>query len=265
MRLWEGTRSAVSLRRPNNMSNARSCSVCAQIGWTPIMTAARDGHLNVVRLLVAYKAQDVNEGNASSKRTALWHAAAQGHEEVVRVLVCEGFADVTLCDREGKAPIQVAWERGHYNIAEFLEVRTHTTYHIHHTSTPLLHTHSRTFHLAVWTQPSHVLVSLFPCGCSGAHWSEPPVRVPDASLPPLPAARACLSCTPTRHRKGTAWWRERESFKGRCHNGDTEGRGEGSRRAGGPRRVRYAVEGHQRREGVMWSSGLYMETPRRWT
>lgn len=88
------------------------------------MTAARDGHLNVVRLLVAYKAQDVNEGNASSKRTPLWLAAERGHEEVVRVLVCEGFADVTLCDREGKAPIQVAWERGHYNIAEFLEVRT---------------------------------------------------------------------------------------------------------------------------------------------
>lgn len=68
-------------------------------GETPLMLAAKNGHVDAVKLLLERGAQ-INARNPEtpdSKKgmTALMLAAQQGHDEVVRVLLEHG-ADVTI-------------------------------------------------------------------------------------------------------------------------------------------------------------------------
>ena len=67
------------------------------MGWTALMVAARYGHLEVVKVLLA-KGADVNaKDNAGN--TALMVAAKYGHPEVVKILkdaeVKSGIVDVS--------------------------------------------------------------------------------------------------------------------------------------------------------------------------
>ena len=63
---------------------------------TPLMEAASAGHTDIVRLLIAHRA-DVN-AQSSSGNTPLIYACARGHEEVVRVLL-EAGAHVEVCSK----------------------------------------------------------------------------------------------------------------------------------------------------------------------
>jgi ankyrin repeat protein len=58
-------------------------------GETPLMAAARTGHLDAVRLLVEAGA-DVNAAETFQQETALMWAAAEGHAEVVDALLAAG-------------------------------------------------------------------------------------------------------------------------------------------------------------------------------
>jgi ankyrin repeat protein len=130
-----------------------------EFGYTPLLVAARWGHLPLVEPFAAHgadlHAQDGNGMSALdwsvglpdprlaerllalgfdvnlkgpkgswSERTALHFAAGQGKREAVTLLLAAG-ADPTSRDREGAPPIDVARRAGHQAIVELLGPRTH--------------------------------------------------------------------------------------------------------------------------------------------
>ena len=88
-------------------------------GDTALMIAARNGHLNAVRILMHDSRTQVNLKNCKDK-SALLYAAAQGHVEVFSILLV--FGNATL-NRERPFyghtdPFLVAASNGHYGICK---------------------------------------------------------------------------------------------------------------------------------------------------
>ena len=88
-----------------------------------LMSAARNGHDGVVKMLVG-RTNDLNAKNLSGY-TALASAAFVGHFDVVVTLVLND-ADVNVVNRSRKTPMDIAKERRHQNIFEFLVNQTKT-------------------------------------------------------------------------------------------------------------------------------------------
>nr|XP_020016398.1 ankyrin repeat, SAM and basic leucine zipper domain-containing protein 1 [Castor canadensis] len=86
---------------------------------TPIMYAARDGHPQVVALLVAHGA----EVNAQDENgyTALTWAARQGHKHVILKLLELG-ANKMLQTKDGRTPSEIAKRNKHLEISNFLSL-----------------------------------------------------------------------------------------------------------------------------------------------
>ena len=82
-----------------------------------LLEAARDGHAEVVRLLLAAGA-DVNAQNQFGY-TALMGAAFHGHFEVVRLLLAAG-ADVNTQDQGGSTALILAAINGHAEVVRLL-------------------------------------------------------------------------------------------------------------------------------------------------
>ena len=90
-------------------------------GWTCLMTAARNGHLDICRLLIDkgahLEAKDIIGWTPS--QLASW----EGHIEIVRLL-CDHGADVEARGENGCRPLQTAALKGHFSIVkELFEVR----------------------------------------------------------------------------------------------------------------------------------------------
>jgi len=85
---------------------------------TPLYMAARNGHADVVRMLVKAGARvnDVHKGVS-----ALYVAAAGGYTEVVRVLLEDGHASVDSRNPEDSStPLFIAAQQGHAEIVKLL-------------------------------------------------------------------------------------------------------------------------------------------------
>jgi ankyrin repeat protein len=78
---------------------------------TNLITAAADGDLDEVRMLLAIGNVNLNEGDYD-RRTALHLAAGEGHVEVVELL-CEAGANVNATDRWGFRPLDDARSNKH--------------------------------------------------------------------------------------------------------------------------------------------------------
>jgi len=90
-------------------------------GWTCLMTAASDGHLDICRLLIDKGAQVNAKGIIG--RNPLHCAIVKGHIEVVRLL-CDRGADIEACNENGRRPLHYAVCYGHISIVkELIEVR----------------------------------------------------------------------------------------------------------------------------------------------
>lgn len=78
-------------------------------GHTPLSEAAVQGHVEVVRFLLDWKAPVGTDPNAqgSDGRSSLHRAAFQGHVEVVKLLLERG-SDPRLKDRQGEMPFDMA-------------------------------------------------------------------------------------------------------------------------------------------------------------
>jgi ankyrin repeat protein len=87
-------------------------------GATPLHHAAHNGQLEVCRLLLDWGAK-VNTLNRFA-RTPLHHAAWRGHLPVVKLLVKEG-ADVRLKDKFGKTASDWARSVGKKDVADWLD------------------------------------------------------------------------------------------------------------------------------------------------
>ncbi len=93
-------------------------NVGTNTGYTSLMSAARQGHLaNVAMLLQA--GADVNAVTGGSPSTALHWAVENGHAEVVRQLV-EAGADLDVETGTGERPVELAAAMGHAEVEHYL-------------------------------------------------------------------------------------------------------------------------------------------------
>ena len=92
---------------------------------TPLITAAHNGHLNSVKILLRYGADIEDRGTLKMGDevvegcTPLWAAAAADHLDVVKLLL-EQNADVDGKTSTGSTPLRVAAREGHLDIVRCL-------------------------------------------------------------------------------------------------------------------------------------------------
>ena len=92
---------------------------------TPLIIAARDGKLDVVKFLLRYEANIEGrgtikiDGQVIEDCTALWFAAAKGHFDVVRLLI-EQNAEVDRRTSSNSTPLRAAVFDGHLDIVRCL-------------------------------------------------------------------------------------------------------------------------------------------------
>ena len=86
-------------------------------GWTAIMHASYNGHVEVIKALLEHNANVNMPNNAGS--SALMNAIVFGHIDCVRMLV-ENGADVTLRNKGGSTAKDWAQQHGHLEIVNLL-------------------------------------------------------------------------------------------------------------------------------------------------
>lgn len=88
----------------------------SMFGLVPLIIAAENGHLDLVRLLIDMGKADVNSDD-NAGNTALHLAAQEGHEDIVRFLIERG-ADVNRKNESGQTPLEVAMPNARKLICE---------------------------------------------------------------------------------------------------------------------------------------------------
>jgi uncharacterized protein len=92
-------------------------------GVTPLMWAARGGHVGSTRALLAHGCGDIDARDRDG-RTALWWSCYRWYANAV-LLLLEAGADMRIAERQGRTPLDVARESGHHDCVAVLEVSTH--------------------------------------------------------------------------------------------------------------------------------------------
>lgn len=87
-------------------------------GWNPLQYASYEGHVSVITMLLASKA-DINM-KAPNGHTPLMLAAKRGHIEAVRALVGSN-ADTNITTSDEGTALDMARKAGHTEIVAFLE------------------------------------------------------------------------------------------------------------------------------------------------
>jgi len=82
---------------------------------TPLMDAASQGHVDIVRLLMSHGA-DANAQSACGN-SALMYSCSAGHEDVVQELLKVG-ANVEDNNENGHTPLMEAASAGHVGVAK---------------------------------------------------------------------------------------------------------------------------------------------------
>ncbi|BFF92372.1 ankyrin repeat domain-containing protein 50 [Drosophila madeirensis] len=99
-------------------------------GQTALNIAARNGHLEVVKLLLSFS-QPCNDGTGRMKRVDVNHADRDGwtplrsaswggHSDVVRLLISQPACKIDLADKEGRTALRAAAWSGHEDILKLL-------------------------------------------------------------------------------------------------------------------------------------------------
>jgi ankyrin repeat protein len=88
-------------------------------GWTPLLLAAKYGHVAVVRLLLLANAEGCLEQALPDGWTALMVGVQHGHVDVARVLL-QAKADVEAYDSDGLTPLMIAARHGRTEMARML-------------------------------------------------------------------------------------------------------------------------------------------------
>ncbi len=89
-----------------------------QFGATPLHYAAKQGHTNLVALLITTEGADTN-AEAYDKSTPLHSAVISGYKEVAEQLIANG-ADVNAKGYEGSTPLDNAIEFKHSDTVDLL-------------------------------------------------------------------------------------------------------------------------------------------------
>jgi len=87
---------------------------------TPLMIAAGSGNLDIIDLLLLHPRTAIDMQAEYYRRTALIEAAVRGHISVVKTLVAQG-ANVNIADKTGRNSALIeALKNGHTNVSTFL-------------------------------------------------------------------------------------------------------------------------------------------------
>ena len=97
--------------------DAKGVDAIVRDGWTALMHAARDGHTEVVKLLIDNGADLNHKSNGGV--TALRTAAREGRTEVVKLLIDNG-ADMNIKDVDGWTALMHASIYGHTEVVKLL-------------------------------------------------------------------------------------------------------------------------------------------------
>jgi ankyrin repeat protein len=91
-------------------------------GFTPLLIASRNGHTEVVKLLLTAKA-DVNAAHKTQGITSLLIASQKGHTGIVKLLLTAGADVNTMIKVNGidYTPLSIAKEMSHTRIVKLLE------------------------------------------------------------------------------------------------------------------------------------------------
>jgi len=93
-------------------------------GFTPLLAAAANDHLDVVAFLLS-KNSDVNAGDIDRGWTALHYAASDGDAGMVKLLMAKG-ANVNAAGRTGDTPLHLAAENDHMDVVALLQANNAT-------------------------------------------------------------------------------------------------------------------------------------------
>ncbi len=88
-------------------------------GWSPLMCAAQNGEIEVVRLLLLQNGVDVDLVNPENGDTALIYAVEMNHIKVV-VLLLQNNANIHLLDKQGNSVLMIAAYKGFTEIINLL-------------------------------------------------------------------------------------------------------------------------------------------------
>ncbi|KAK2756739.1 hypothetical protein FQN54_005185 [Arachnomyces sp. PD_36] len=88
-------------------------------GWTPLLWAAKNGHNGVVELLLRHSEVNADFKDAQHRRTPLSYAAEGGHITVVEQLL-KMKVELNTKDHMGRTPLSWAASRGHRNVVQLL-------------------------------------------------------------------------------------------------------------------------------------------------
>ena len=88
-------------------------------GWTLLMYASSNGHLEVVKFLVSENIKSVKYSNLSYNHTALMTASENGHLEVVKFLLNYG-AKLDEFNKRGDTALLMAINGGHFETIKYL-------------------------------------------------------------------------------------------------------------------------------------------------
>ena len=88
-------------------------------GYTPLTWAARNGHDEMVKILLEREAIDPDKPD-NSGQTPLSRAAGKGHKGVVRMLLEQGGVNPTRPNNHGLTPLSFAVKGGHNGVVEML-------------------------------------------------------------------------------------------------------------------------------------------------
>jgi ankyrin repeat protein len=91
------------------------------VGFTPLFVVCQQGRLELIKLLLAHDGIDVNKAETSGGVTPLYMACQQGHLEVVRQLLAHDGIDVNQAETNGGAtPFYRACQQGHLEVVKQL-------------------------------------------------------------------------------------------------------------------------------------------------
>ena len=86
---------------------------------TALFRATREGNTDMVRSLLSGRDIDVNATDESGS-TPLLEAARYGHDEICRILIAAG-ANLKAKDRDGKTALQLAIQGNHDDVVRVLK------------------------------------------------------------------------------------------------------------------------------------------------
>ncbi|KAI1319230.1 hypothetical protein EDD11_004624 [Mortierella claussenii] len=101
-------------------STEELCEIEPASGYTPLMMAARHGHLEVVEALIRLGHDRDEISRDPSKNHILMIAAEHGHQAVFEVYVAKFPRSVEVCNKQGWSPLIAAARYGRVSMVEIL-------------------------------------------------------------------------------------------------------------------------------------------------